>query len=156
MRKLRVKSVAFVVALTAFSVAGMAFAAWITSGSGSATAKAGSAVTLTTSASATSTATLYPGGAAGDAFIKVNNPNSFPVTVNTVTGSGAITADAGHAACTTTGVTFTNATGLSIAVGAGASTDTTLTGKVSMDNTSLNACQGATFTIPVTIAGVSG
>jgi hypothetical protein len=32
---------------------------------------------------------------------------------------------------------------------------TTLTGAASMSNASLNACQGATFTIPVTLTGSS-
>jgi hypothetical protein len=35
-------------------------------------------------------------------------------------------------------------------------TETTLSGAASMSNASLNGCQGATFTIPVTLSGASG
>jgi hypothetical protein len=67
-----------------------------------------------------------------------------------------ITADAGHSGCTTTGVSFTDKTGLSISVPANSvGTDATLTNAASMTNASLNACQGATFTIPVTLTGAS-
>jgi len=78
------------------------------------------------------------------------------VTVTGVAGNGSITPDAGHAGCTTTGVSFTDQTGLSISVPASGQTQTTLSGAATMSNASLNACQGATFTIPVTISGASG
>ena len=43
-----------------------------------------------------------------------------------------------------------------LVVPANGSAQFTLTGTVSMDNTSDNACQGATFTIPVSFTGNSG
>ena len=52
-------------------------------------------------------------------------------------------------------VTFDNQTGLNIAVPANNDTTSTLTGTAHMDNTSDNGCQGATFTIPVSITGAS-
>jgi hypothetical protein len=75
--------------------------------------------------------------------------------VNAVTGNGTITPDSGHSGCTTTGVTFTDQTGLTLDVAASTATQFTLNGAASMSNASLNACQGATFTIPVTLTGTS-
>ena len=151
-RKLAVLTVA-----AALGVVSLVYAAWTTNGGGSAYSKAGTAQALTTvDVSASTSATLYPGGPAGDVLIRVSNPNPYPVTVTGVSGNGAITADAGHSGCTTTGVSFTNQTGLSIAVAASGQATATLSGAASMSNASLDACQGATFTIPVTISGASG
>jgi hypothetical protein len=141
--------------LTVLGVAGMVYAAWTSSGTGSAYAKAGSAQALTTvDVSASTTASLYP-GADGNVLIKVSNPNSYPVRVTTVTGTGAITADSGHASCVATGVTFVNQTGQTIDVPASGTTQATLTNAAHMANTSDNGCQGATFTIPVSLSGAS-
>jgi YbbR domain-containing protein len=151
-------AVAVIAAL--FAAVGLVYAAWTTNGTGSAYAKAGTAQTIgTIDVSASSAATLYP-GVSGDVLIKLDNPNPYAVTVTAVSGSGSITADGGHAGCTTTGVTFTNQTGLSLVVPAkvgavNGTLQTTLTGAASMSNASLNACQGATFTIPVSLTGTS-
>lgn len=138
--------------------AGLVFAAWTTSGGGSGYAKAGSAQTLTTvDASASTSATLYP-GATGNVVIRISNPNSYPVRVTSVSlngTNGSIAADGGHSGCTTTGVSFANQTGLSVDVAANGTADATLTGAVSMSNASVDGCQGATFTIPVTVSGTS-
>jgi hypothetical protein len=162
MRKRVSRKLAVLTTMTALAVVGLVYAAWTTTGGGSGYAKAGTAQALSTvDVSASTTATLYPGGPAGDVTIRISNPNTYPVTVTGVTGNGAITADAGHASCTTTGVSFTNQTGLSISVpaksgGVNGETQTTLSGAASMSNASVNGCQGATFTIPVTLSGASG
>jgi hypothetical protein len=154
-RKLAVAVIAAVMATV-----GLVYAAWTTNGAGSAYAKAGTASAIgTIDVSASTTATLYP-GVSGDVLIKLDNPNPYAVTISAVTGTGSITADAGHAGCTTTGVTFTNQTGLSLVIPAkvgavNGTLQTTLTGAASMSNASLNACQGATFTIPVSLTGTS-
>lgn len=143
------------IAVIALALAGLVYAAWTTSGSGSGYAKAQTAQQLTTvDVSATTAATLYP-GANGDVEIRIANPNPYPVRVTAVTGNGAITADAGHPGCVTTGVTFTDQTGQTIDVPAGGQTQTTLNGAASMSNASDNGCQGATFTIPVSLTGAS-
>ena len=142
-------------ALVALVAAGLVYAAWTTNGSGSGYAKAQSAQQLTTvDVSASTAATLYP-GASGDVQIRISNPNPYPVRVTSVTGNGAITADAGHPGCVTTGVTFTNQTGLTLDVAANGTADRTFTGAAQMSNASDNGCQGATFTIPVSHAGGS-
>jgi hypothetical protein len=141
--------------LLVLGVVGLVYAAWTTNGSGSGYAKAGSAQALTTvDVSASTAATLYP-GADGDVLIKINNPNPYPVRVTDVTGNGTITADSGHATCVTTGVTFTDQHSQKIDIAASSQTQTTLTGAAHMSNASDNGCQGATFTIPVSLTGAS-
>ena len=129
---------------------GVAWAAWTADGTGNGYAKATTAQVLTTS-TATASPQLYPGGS-GDVKVTINNPNPYAVNVTSITGNGAITADL--AGCTTTGVSFTNKTG-SWNVAANGSSTVTLTGAASMSNASDNACQGAVFTIPVSLSGAS-
>jgi hypothetical protein len=149
------KKVAVLTILASLTVVGLVYAAWTTNGTGSAYAKAGTAQALTTvDVSASTSATLYP-GVTGDVLIKLSNPNPYQVTVTAVTGSGSITPDAGHSGCTTTGVSFTDQSSLSLVVPASGVLQTTLSGAASMSNASLNACQGATFTIPVSLTGAS-
>ena len=143
------------VTLLVLGVVGLVYAAWTASGTGNGYAKAQSAQALTTvDVSATTPATLYP-GATGNVLIRITNPNPYPVEVTDITGNGAITPDAGHAACTTTGVTYTDQTGLTIDVPASGQTETTLNNAAQMSNASSNGCQGATFTIPVSLTGAS-
>ena len=95
---------------------------------------------------------LAPGGSA-DVVLRIDNPNAAAVTLTSVAGGPApITADAGHAACTTTGVTFANQTGLSSVIGPGGTTLVHLPGAASMSLSSSSGCQGATFDIPVSIS----
>jgi hypothetical protein len=144
----------FIVVLV-LAVTGLVYAAWTSNGSGSGYAKAGSAQALTTvDVSASTTATLYP-GATGDVILKIDNPNPYAVRITDVNGNGAITADAGHPACVTSGVTFVNQSGKTIDIAASAQTQVTLTGAAKMSNASDNGCQGATFTIPVSFSGAS-
>jgi hypothetical protein len=146
-----------VAAIAALVVSGVLYAAWSTSGSGSGYAKAGTSSALTISdASASTTADLYP-GATGSVKLKVTNPNPFPVRITTVTkqSGGTITSDKGAACNASTGVTFTDQTGLALDLAAGATSTFTLSGAVSMTNASDNTCQGAIFTIPVDVTGAS-
>ena len=133
----------------------LGYAAWTSNGSGSGYAKAGSAQALTTvDVSASTAASLYP-GANGSVKIEISNPNSYAVRVTAISGNGTITPDAGHSGCSPTGVTFNNQTGLTIDIAANSSTTATLSNAASMSNASANACQGATFTIPVSLTGTS-
>ena len=157
MKKRVSRKLAVVTIAMAMAAVGLVYAAWTTNGGGSGYAKAGTAQALTTvDVSASTTATLYPGGPAGDVLIRISNPNSYPVTVTGVSGNGTITPDSGHAGCSPTGVSFTDRTGLTISVPASGATTATLSGAASMSNASVDACQGATFTIPVSISGASG
>lgn len=136
-------------------VGAVAWAAWTAGGSGTATSRAQSAVALTTiDATASTTASLYP-GATGNTRITINNPNPYPVQVTNVSGSGAITSDKGALCNAATGVAYIDQTGLTLAVPAGSSASFTLNASVTMSNASHNDCQGAVFTIPVTMTGAS-
>jgi len=159
MKKLAGKRLAVIAGgLSVVLAASVAFAAWTATGSGSGYSKATTAQALTTlDVSADTVAQLYPGGS-GDLVIKIHNPNPYAVTVSNVNNAavGSIATTDATAACdASTGVTFTNTSGLSIVVAAGGNTETTLVGKVHMSNSSDNSCQGKTFNIPVDLVGAS-
>jgi len=135
------------VALTA----GTAVAYWVTTGSGTATAQAGTAQNPTTSTVAVTSGLLLPGGT-GDVYLKVNNPNGYPVRVTAVTGNGTVTASGGTGTCTTTAVTFTNqAPASNNTIAANSSATFTYAGAVAMGTNPDQGCQGAVFSIPVTM-----
>jgi len=146
----RIAALAATVSVAA--TAGGALAYWHAGGSGSGSATAGTPQAVTVNAVAGGDApnsALQPGGSA-DVILRLSNPNAYAVTLVSVTGSTPITADPGHSGCTTTGVSFSNQSGLSISVPSGSSL-VHLPAAASMDTTSLSACQGATFSIPVTL-----
>jgi hypothetical protein len=149
--------IAAAIALVVALGGGIAYASWSTSGSGSGSAATGNMQTVTVAAFVggdAPSATLIPGGGA-DVILRVNNPNTYPVQVHSVTGNGPITADDAHAGCTTTGVTFTApASPLSPTVTVPANTTLLvhLPGAASMSTASQWSCQGASFHIPVTLA----
>ncbi len=156
-RKFGRKATIVAVVTGSMLVAGVALAAWTATGTGTGAAKATTATALTV-ANGTASADLYPGFADGDLSVDVTNPNSYDIEVSAVeyTG-GAITGAGGIGTCTTTGVTMDAG---SIAVGpttitAGSTVNIPVADVINMDNTSDNGCQGATFTIPVTVTGAS-
>jgi hypothetical protein len=129
---------------------GIAYAYFTSSGSASATASTGSLLPVIIETSAGSSSTpLLPGGT-GDVTLTVDNPNSFDVTVVSVTGAGAITA-VGNPACTAdSGVTFRPPSHPDLLILPGTN-HLDLTDAAAMSTTSADSCQGATFSIPVTI-----
>jgi hypothetical protein len=144
-------------AITALVVTGLLVAAWSTGGSGNGYAKAGTASALALNdASASTVADLYP-GSNGAVKLSVTNPNPFPVRITAVTkqAAGTITSDKGAACNASTGVTFTNQTGLALDLAANGTSTFTLSGAVSMSNASDSSCQGAVFTIPVDVTAAS-
>ncbi len=153
-RKLGRKALIVMVVVGGLLGGSVALAAWVATGTGNGYAKAGSASALSTvDASGATTAQLYP-GATGDVVIEVHNPNPYPVRLTAIDGTGAITSDKGAACNASTGVTFTDQTG-TWDVAAGSDQQFTLTGAVSMTNSSDTSCQGALFTIPVSLTGAS-
>ncbi|HTX28905.1 MAG TPA: hypothetical protein VME19_18035 [Streptosporangiaceae bacterium] len=130
---------------------GAAYAYFTSSGTGTGSASVGIMQTVTIASATVSPSTpLLPGGS-GDVTLEVTNPNAFDATLVSVAGAGTITADSGHPGCTTTGVTFTDQTGLSTDIPADSTTEINLPGAASMSAASSPGCQGATFSIPVTI-----
>jgi hypothetical protein len=137
---------------------GAAFAYFTAIGSGGGNTSTGTMQTVTISAITggdSPTSKLYPGGPATDVILRVNNPNSYAVKLYSISGNGTITADGSHSGCTTTGVTFSPPASPNVTVPAGASL-IHVSAAASMSTASLNACQGATFSIPVTATFRSG
>ena len=130
---------------------GIAGALWSASGNGPGQARAVTAQTLTVSA-ATGAADLYPGFTGGDAFFTVTNANPYPVTFASMT-AGAVTSS-NPAGCPSSNVSVANATGLSLAVAASATSATlSIVDVVTMVAGAPDGCQGATFTIALTLTG---
>ena len=156
-KKLASRSIVASAALVALLGAGIAYAAWTTNGAGSGYAKAGTAQSLTTlDASGSVTNTLVPGGS-GDFAITIKNTNPYAVSVSAVT-TGTPAGSGGTGTCTTTGVTINTATvnaTLPWSVPANGTLTKVVANGASMDNTSDTGCQGATFTVPVTLTGTS-
>ena len=143
--------------LLVLGAVGLVYAAWTTNGSGSGFAQAGTAQDLSTvDATVSTTGELYPNGD-GTVTLKVHNPNTYPVVITDVTaGSGDVTASGGIGTCVVTGVSFIAQHGLSFPVPANSDSDVfELPNAAHMSNESENGCQGAVFTIPVTLTGAS-
>lgn len=144
------------VALCLLAGGGTAYAYWASTGAGSGSAAAAAMRTITVDALVEGDAngtSLVPGGTA-DVILRTSNPNGFAVQLYSVAASGAVTTDAAHAGCTTTGVSFTAPAAPltpAVTVPANSSVFVTLPGAASMSVLSQSACQGATFRIPVTV-----
>ena len=148
-RKKRVLAAVATASIVA-AASGLALATWTATGSGSGQAKARNAVTVTVAA-ATGTADLYP-GANGALYFTLNNTNPYPVTFTSLTPGTVTSSDATN--CPASNVTTNGATGLSLAVGANATSGTlSVPGAVSMANGAPDGCQGVTFTVGVTLSG---
>jgi len=138
--------------------AGAAYGYFTSSGSGSGSASAGTMQTVTVVALAggdSPNSTLLPGGPTADVILRVSNPNSYAVTLTSVTASGTITASGGVGTCITTGVSFIAPSSPSITIDPGNHL-VDLPGAASMGANADNGCQGATFSIPVTITAHKG
>jgi hypothetical protein len=147
--------VASVVLLAAIIAVGVGLSAWSLGGSGNGAAKATTASNITLAdATAFTTADLYP-GATGNLKLRATNPNPFPVRITAVSANGTITSDKGAACDASTGVTFSNQTGLTLDLAGGATATLTVSNAVSMSNASDNSCQGAVFMVPVSLTAVS-
>ncbi len=128
-------------------VGGIAYAAWSALGVGNGTAASGSPKAL--GISATVSGTLYP-GASADVLVTVSNPNSTPVTVQSLALAGTVTASAG---CSTPGVTVSIPASTTLVVPAGGNASLSVANGIAMTTASSSNCQGATFTIPLQATG---
>ena len=81
----------------------------------------------------------------------VTNPNPFAVTVVSAAAGGAVTVDGGHPTCTPASVSVTNPGGLSVTLPAGTTHALTFPNAASMAASAPNGCQGAIFSIPLTL-----
>jgi hypothetical protein len=138
---------------TALVAAGVAYAAWTSTGTGSATAKATTAADSVIAA-ATSAADLFP-GAVGSVTVTISNPNPYPVVVNSISaGSSPLVNALCLAGTVTTDALPTDATGLVQAdgstktIGAGGSGTYSLTTR--MSTSAVDACKSQTFSLALT------
>jgi hypothetical protein len=142
----------------------VAFAWWTASGTGTGSATALSATPITVSATAT-TADLYPGKTNGSLYVDFVNPNPYAVSLTTIT-QNSVTVDAAHlaAGCPANVVSLDGSypqlpIALAASDGLSGGPDEfagPLTGAVSMAGaTTPDSCQGATFTINLTVSGTS-
>ncbi len=142
--------------LTAVLASGAAYAYTTADGTGTGSGSTGIMQPVTIAAFTGGDApgsTLVPGGTA-DVSLRVDNPNPVPVRIFSVAANGAVAADASHPGCTTTGVTFDTPVAPvspTITVAANSTVLIQLPDAAGMDLTSVPACQGATFEIPVTV-----
>ena len=152
MQKLRRKLTLLGAVMALFLLGSVVFAAWLVTGNGNGAAQATSAANLVV-APGTTTADLYP-GATGAVKVNVTNPNPFAVTVTSIAGNGAATSTV-PACNASTGVSFTAPSTTGQVIAAGATANLTLAGAASMSNASDNACQGQTFSIPLSVTASS-
>ncbi|MFG1608603.1 hypothetical protein [Actinoplanes sp. NPDC049265] len=133
---------------------GVAWGKFVSSGFASASGVAGTIQQPTATGVLPFGKKLYP-GVKRDIRVTVTNPNDFPVTVFRVDKSNLpVTVDAAHAAgCVVTGVSLTNPPyAVFWNLSANATRTFQLTDGMRMSNDSQNGCQGATFTVPITIS----
>jgi hypothetical protein len=167
MRKSVKRAIVVGTAIAAVGVVGISYASWDASTTGAAQAQAQTGTKLVVTAAATD-ATLYP-GATGDAYIKIENGNKYPVRVSEITwkpSNGVAATPLAGSTCNNTGVYFGDfsngpvGTGgvlanLALDLKAGQTQTFTLKNAVHMINNSENGCQGATFSIPVAVTAAS-
>lgn len=150
---------------------GVAWASWTNSGTGSATAQATSATSLVVTPGSpvgalyplpagTTPATGYGSGTVGSVSTTVANPNPFPVTITAATVGSVTTTPLTGRTCTPGSVLPT--TGAPIALGSpvtlaanSAPTPVTVPGALYMEPDAEDGCQGAAFSVPVTVTGAS-
>ena len=151
MRRRALLIVGAIVALTLGLGGGAAFGYFTSSGSGSGAASVGTPSPVTVlEATGTVTNKLYP-GTASDLLLTLDNPNTYPVTLNSVSGNGTVTGSGGIGTCMNTGVSVPADSGLNVTVGSGSSVNVVIPGAAQMSSSSDSGCQGATFQVPVTI-----
>jgi hypothetical protein len=138
--------IALAVALLAGWTTTGAYAYWTTSGQGSASANAGTLERVTIDNVVLGTA-LRPGGPAVSVTVNLTNPNTFAVDIESLT-AGAVASSLAGCSGAGTGVTL-NLVGVPGSIPA----NTTLTyiASASMTTASVSACQGAIFSVPLTL-----
>ena len=145
--------------ITAFALAGAAYAYWTTGGSGSGSGSTANGVSNLTPKQTTVLSPMYPGDSAQTISGNFDNSNSGPAYVGTVTASlsGVTKAtDAPAGTCDTSDFTLANAAmtvGAQIPVGTGVGSFTGATIKFNnKTGTNQDACKNATVTLSYAIS----
>ncbi|MGV9364839.1 hypothetical protein [Amycolatopsis sp. NPDC003731] len=142
MRKISKRSAIVLGAAGAVVVAGVAYAAWTSTGSGTGSVSSTTSVNSTITPAGSGNA-LYPGGGT-DFTVTVDNPNSYPVVVTGIS-AGSSNAVNGCAAGTVTSAVPADTTGT---IAAGGSKTYTL--HATMNANATDACKSQTFVLPLT------
>jgi hypothetical protein len=132
---------------------GAAFAYWTVTGIGAASANSGTISTPSVVALAGGDApssALLPGGTS-DVILRIVNPNSYALTLTSISVNGSIAVTGATGTCTSSGVTTNFPSSPTIAVPVGSSL-VHLPGAALMSLGSQSGCQGATFSIPVSVS----
>jgi len=139
-----------VIFLVSGTTAAVAF--WTTAGTGAVTATVGTPapVSVVALSGETPATAMVPGGPAADLVIKIDNANTFDVNVAGVALAGAISAGNG---CSPAGVSLSAPTNLPITLPPGISV-VHLAGTATMDQTVASACQGSSFSFPLSLTVV--
>jgi hypothetical protein len=124
----------------------VAVAAWTGSGTEAGHTDTSSPPT-TLDVSGSTKAHLYP-GATGVILLKIDNRNPYKTMLIGIAADGAITSDKGALCDAATGVTYTPPASLSLVLPPHTAVEFGL-GSVVMTDASADACQGATFTVPL-------
>jgi hypothetical protein len=135
-------------------VTGVSYAFWSATGTGNATVGSATAQALGVVASSPVVADMYPGKAKQALTFTVSNNNPYVVVLNaSPTVAAATTSNGG---CPTSNLTITpgpyTMTG-TLTVPASGSVSLSIANFVQLSGTALDACQGITFTFPVTVTG---
>lgn len=136
---------------------GTAMAAWLAQGTGPANSKAITATDLTISAG-TASADLYP-GATGAVYLTVSNPNPYAVALTQASFGTVTTTPLSGKTCAASYITPVSAgpvtiSTVNLAAHAGPQT-VTIPNALRMDSTAEDGCQGASFSVVVTLSGTS-
>jgi hypothetical protein len=150
---------------------GVAVASWTATGTGPGSARAASVSGLAVTAGSppgalyplpdgTTPATGYGSGTPGSVAATVANPNPFPVTLTSATIGSVTTTPLGGRTCATGSVLPTSSAPIALSPPvtlAAHSTPTAVTvpGALYMVSTAEDGCQGAAFSVQVTLTGAS-
>lgn len=149
-RRRRKALAAVAAAATASTMAFGAAAYWRAQGAGTVAGQVGTLAGATASASGAAGA-LVPGGSA-DLTVSVANPNAFSVTVDAIATDPGGTMTSSSPSCDAAALlTVTVGSVAATTLAAGTSTDVVLAGAVALDASAPQACQGATFSIPLIV-----
>jgi hypothetical protein len=134
-------------------IAGEAWAYWVTGASGAGLADTASRLVRVTAlvGGDAPDSTLVPGGTAS-VVVRVANPYGVPLRLTRAAAAGPVAADAAHPGCTATAVTMT-AADPGVTVPANGTVLVQLPGAAAMSLSAPAGCQGATFSIPITVEG---
>ena len=150
---------------------GVAVASWTASGTGQGSARAASVTGLLVGAGSpvgalyplpadSTPATGYGSGTVGSVAATVTNPNPFPVTITSATVGSVTASPVGGRTCAAGNVLPTTTAPVPLTppvtlAASSAPTPVTCPGALYVIATAADGCQGATFSVSVTVTGAS-